>query len=297
LQTHHTHMAPPTSSSTLMDARIWAVDRAVSLPEVWALVAAFSGLVGAWRLLGVCRAARAGVKEFLESLLRLVVCGGYSAGSGGAVSEVWGLDLATMRWEAMPALVCARRGHACCVVRSALIALGGFVPCAEGAQGLVVPTSRVEMLSKGAETFVELPPLSCGAIYDAAAIAVDETSSASGQVLLLGGKNRYSSTTSSVRLVDLATGVCTLQADHPPTSALGFCDGAIAGRGHHLCGRYRGNDSRDVAAVDAGCAGCGMGGEGDACNECWARWLQRMHAKRRPLCRPWGVHNQHSCRM
>ena len=56
-------------------------------------------------------------------------------------------------------------------------------------QGLDFLTSRVEMLSKGAETSAELPPLSCGTIYGAAAIAVDETHSTSGQVLLLGGRN------------------------------------------------------------------------------------------------------------
>jgi hypothetical protein len=40
-----------------MDAGIWAFDCAVSLPEVWALVAAYySGLLGAWRPLGVCKA-------------------------------------------------------------------------------------------------------------------------------------------------------------------------------------------------------------------------------------------------
>ena len=61
-------MAPTTRAGTN-----WAVDRAVSLPEVWALIAAFSGLVGAWRLLGVCRAAREGVKEFLGTLPRLVL--------------------------------------------------------------------------------------------------------------------------------------------------------------------------------------------------------------------------------
>ena len=68
-------MAPPTASRPFIDAGIWAVDRAISLIEVWALVAAFSGLVGAWRLLGVCRAARAGAKVNLGSLPRLVVCG------------------------------------------------------------------------------------------------------------------------------------------------------------------------------------------------------------------------------
>jgi hypothetical protein len=88
----------PLTSPPLTDAGIWAVDRGVSFSEVWALVAAFDGLVGAWRLLVVCRAARVGEKEFLGSLSGLVVCGGYSAGGGGSVvSEVWGLDLATMR--------------------------------------------------------------------------------------------------------------------------------------------------------------------------------------------------------
>jgi hypothetical protein len=179
---------------------------------VWALVAVFSGLVGAWRLLGVCRAARAGAKEFLGSLPRLVVCGGHTAAAEigrGVVSEVWGLDLATMRWEAEPALLCARRGHACCAVRGALAVLGGFVPRVGEEE---IRSRRVEMLSKGAGAFIKLPPLSCGGIHGAAAIAVDETHSASGRVLLLGGY-KGGIATSSVQLVDLATGVCTPQAD------------------------------------------------------------------------------------
>jgi hypothetical protein len=46
----------------------WAVDRATGLPEVWALVAVYLGLVGAWRLMRVCKAARVGAKEFLSTL-------------------------------------------------------------------------------------------------------------------------------------------------------------------------------------------------------------------------------------
>ena len=46
----------------------WAVDRATGLPEVWGLVAAHLGLVGAWRLMRVCKAARVGAKEFLSTL-------------------------------------------------------------------------------------------------------------------------------------------------------------------------------------------------------------------------------------
>jgi hypothetical protein len=127
-------------------------------------------------------------------------------------SEVWGLDLATMRWEAMPALVCARFGHACCTVRGALVVLGGSAPSSAVPQGQA-PSSRVEMLSKGEGAFVELPPLSCGAIQGAAAITVDESHSALGQVLLIGGIDQDYTVTSSVRVVDLATGVCTPQAD------------------------------------------------------------------------------------
>jgi len=143
----------------------------------------------------------------MGTLPRLVVCGGYSrAGDGGAVSEIWGLNLATMRWKAMPALLCARSGHACCAVRGALVALGGATP---GSGIRRISTSRVEMLSKKKGAFVELPPLSCSAIYAAAAITVDESHSALGQVLLLGGRDQDNTPTSSVRLVDLATGVCT----------------------------------------------------------------------------------------
>jgi hypothetical protein len=220
----------PSPPTTRVQAKSWAVDRAVSLTEVWALVAAFSGLVGAWRLLGVCRVARAGAKEFLGTLPRLVVSGGYARNGGGEVSEVWGLDLATMRWEGMPALVNARSSHACCVMRGALVVLGGVAPCS-GIPGGRTPTSRVEMLSKRQAAFVELPPLSCGAILGAVAITVDESHSALGQVLLLGGFDRDCIQTPSVRLVDLATGVCTPQADllhaHSHFAAAQLSDGGI----------------------------------------------------------------------
>jgi hypothetical protein len=78
-----THIASPTSSPPLTETQSWATDRAVSFVEVWALVAAFNGLVGTWRLLGVWRAARAGAKEFLGTLPQLVLCGGYLGGGGG----------------------------------------------------------------------------------------------------------------------------------------------------------------------------------------------------------------------
>ena len=233
----------PSPSTTRAEADSWAVDRAVSLLEVWALVAAFSGLVGAWQLLGVCRAARAGAKEFLGTLPRLVVCGGYSSVGTPrqrTVSAVWGLDLATMRWEAMPALLRARERPACCAVRGALVVLGGLTPSTTSPDPRQLQryyrSSRVEILSKGGGAFVELPPLSCGAICGAVVIAVDESHSALGQVLLLGGKRTshvgmYTSILSA-QLVDLATGVCTLQADllHTPKllAAVRLPDGGIA---------------------------------------------------------------------
>jgi hypothetical protein len=79
-------------------------------------------------------------------------------------------------------------------------------------------SSEVEMLSSGA--FVDLPPLSCGGIHGAAAIAVDESNSAAGQVLSLGGADRfddeddeYDDFSSTVHLVDLATGACVEHSD------------------------------------------------------------------------------------
>jgi hypothetical protein len=43
------------------------------------------------------------------------------------------------------------------------------------------------MLLEGAGAFVELSPLSCGAISDAAIVVVEEKDSVQGQMLLLGG--------------------------------------------------------------------------------------------------------------
>jgi hypothetical protein len=68
----HNKMGPITRAS----AR-WAVSRAFALPEFWALVAEHSGLAGAWRLTGVCRASRVGAKVWLRTLPGLVMCGGW----------------------------------------------------------------------------------------------------------------------------------------------------------------------------------------------------------------------------
>jgi hypothetical protein len=150
----------------------------------------------------VCKAARVGATDFLKTLPGLVVSGGGIEG-WGTVEQVWRLDLATLRWEAMPALVDARCNHACCAVRDNLFVIGGAI--SEGTLG------SVEMLAQGGGAFTAQPPLTCGLIACAVAIEVIESGSAAGQVLLLGGCGEDRDPVSTVNLVDLATGVCTPQ--------------------------------------------------------------------------------------
>jgi len=104
----------------------------------------------------------------------------------------------------MPSLLTRRAVLACCVVRGALVVLGGATPSG----GF---TSSVEILSEGEGAFKELPPLSCGDMTDAAAVAVEASEGAARQVLMLGGYTENLAPVSLVHLVDLATGVCTPQ--------------------------------------------------------------------------------------
>jgi hypothetical protein len=112
-------MAPTTRA-----AARWAISRAVALPELWALVAENSGLVGAWRLTGVYVAAREGAKVWLRTLPGLVLCGGLGL-EGAVTSAVWRLDLGELRWERMSDLVLGRAHHPCCAVRGGVAVLGG----------------------------------------------------------------------------------------------------------------------------------------------------------------------------
>jgi hypothetical protein len=79
-------------------------------PEVW-------GVVGLWRLRGVCRAFRGWAQAELSSLPRLVAVGGavrIDAENESATASVESLDLATMRWSAagcMPSLPDPRFAH------------------------------------------------------------------------------------------------------------------------------------------------------------------------------------------
>jgi hypothetical protein len=56
-----------------------------------------------------------------------------------------------------------------------------------------------------------LPPLSCGPITGSVAVAIEESESELGQVLLIGGWFEGGRDSSAVLKVDLATGVCTAQ--------------------------------------------------------------------------------------
>jgi len=183
----------------------WVVQYVLALVEIWALVAQYSGLVGAWRLTGeVCRAARAGAKECLGTLPGWIVRGG-ADGYGCPGSEVWRLNMARLQWGPMPALVTARYEPACCTVRGGLVVLGGEEQVDE-------ITSKVETLSKrgGDGEFTSLPPLSFGHSV-LVALAVEESDSPKGQVLLLGGCDENNAPLSTAHLVDLATGVCRPQ--------------------------------------------------------------------------------------
>jgi hypothetical protein len=95
-------------------------------------------------------------------------------------------------------------------VRGGVVVLGGKSSDQEAA------LATVEVLKAGEHTFTALPPLSCGARTGSVALPIDESESAEGQVLLLGGCGEDGAAldeASRVVKVDLATGACT---PHPP---------------------------------------------------------------------------------
>jgi hypothetical protein len=125
--------------------------------------------------------------------------------------------MASLQWQSMPAHVTARIDHACCAGRGSIAVIGGDTLI--GNQFTM--TADLEVLSSGeGGRFMSLPPLSCGEICGAATIAVEESDSAAGQVLLLGGRDPSSHPLFTVQLVDLATGVCTPQPHLLPRSRI-----------------------------------------------------------------------------
>jgi hypothetical protein len=243
---------PPTTRRARAD---WAISHVLALPELWAIVAEHSGVVGAWRLTGVCRASRVGAKEWLRTLPGLVVCGGRTGGVGERTSEVWRLDLGALRWEHVSDLTLERVNPACCAVRGGVVVLGGFVEGEddwtdseyseqEAHEHETTTDASVEILAHDAEvrveaeestTFTALPPLSCGPIACSVAVTIEESESELGQVLLIGGwTTPLGGSSAAVHEVDLATGACTPQ---PPLlfhrgplygcAAVRFADGRV----------------------------------------------------------------------
>jgi len=209
--------APPSARAESAAASVLA------LCELWLIIAAHSGVVGAWRLAGVCRAARQGAKEWLRILPGLVVCGGLTS-AGGYTREMWRLNMGELRWERQPDLTTGRAAHACCTVRKSIVVLGGLAVEQAGRGinayvhnlGFGVSEAGVETLGfslseAGENIFKMMPPLSCGPVHSHAAVMIDESKSAQGQVLLIGGFDDEHESSARVQKVDLATGVCTAQ--------------------------------------------------------------------------------------
>jgi hypothetical protein len=154
------------------------------------------------------------------------------------------------RWERMSDLALARQGPACCTVREGLVVLGGehtsFKPGENEVEDCF--TASVEILEFGSEPEekIILPPLSCGPRADAAAVAIDESESEQGQVLLIGGCSE-GVVTSEVHKVDLATGVFTpLPAFLSPRRAI--CTAARLPDGRVVC---VGKNDGDVEGITA----------------------------------------------
>jgi hypothetical protein len=183
----------------------WAIARVFALVELWALIAQHSGLVGAWRLKRVCKAAREGAKVWLRTLPGLVVCGGFGR-LREITNAVWRLDLGKLRWERMSDLVLPRAHHVSCAVRGGVVVLGGKHTWFKRGENEMADcfTASVEVLDNDSE----VPPLSRGPRVDAAAVAIDESESEQGHVLHIGGGDGHM-ITSAVQKVDLATGECT----------------------------------------------------------------------------------------
>jgi hypothetical protein len=109
----------------------------------------------------------------------------------------------------------------------------------------------------------------CGGIVGAAAVAVEESNSAAGQVLLVGGGDEDFDPVSTVQLVDLATGACAQQPDllhrRVDPAAGRLPDGRIVCAG----GVGGGTTSAEVCGPpEHGGGGCSMGLERAPRDEC-----------------------------
>jgi hypothetical protein len=71
-------MAPPVTRARAN----WAVEQATGLPEFWAIVSKYRGIVGTCQLLRVCKASHAGGTEHLRTV----------PGAGGVRRACWGCE-------------------------------------------------------------------------------------------------------------------------------------------------------------------------------------------------------------
>jgi hypothetical protein len=110
---------------------------------------------------------------------------------------------------------------------------------------------------------VSHPPLSCGGVFGVAAITMEESDSAAGQVLLLGGPDSSHHPLSTVQLVDLATGMCTTQPHLLRSRA--YPAAARLPDGRVVCvGSVGRGDAPSSAEISMEFAGAGSAGRGMA---------------------------------
>ena len=138
--------------------------------------------------------------------------GGYLRGP--LTAAMWKLNPGELRWERMHDLMRGRAEHACCAVRRGVVVLGGTF---EGQAGGLETTASVEISGYDSDAqehiFRALPPLTRGVVYQSVAVAIEESASELGQVLLIGGQDEDDEMSSAVHLVDLViSGVVPLRA-------------------------------------------------------------------------------------
>ena len=221
---------------------------------------------------------------------------------GPLTAAMWKLNLGELRWErmhdVMHDLMRGRAEHACCAVRGGFVVLGGTF---EGQAGGLEATASVEISGYDSDAqehiFRALPPLTRGVVYQSVAVAIEESASELGQVLLIGGQDEDDEMSSAVHLVDLATGVCTAQSRL--VSSQGYLGGCSAARlldGRIVC---LGEDFAQATLHHTAqvLEPPTQGSESEASWQCRYLpsmsvghiWRQRVRAERRPLRRVWRL--------
>ena len=298
LEQHHQHRLEDE------DATEEATSRVCALSEMWLLFAKLGGdFVEAWRWRSVCRASNDGVRQWLRTLPGVVVCGGVTT-SGAAVGsdrelcDVWRLDMATLRWDALPHLRSPRYSHACCVVNTRnLVVLGGRSDAGYCDTVEILRHGRGATAAVGTEaaaaaddddaphaSFENLPSLSCGALRGGCSALplaadqlveeeeeegveknLDDVDTHLGRVMLIGQlqEHREHADVVTVHRVDLVTGVCLRQPPllRPRTcfSATRLPDGRVICVGQLQPGATAAGGGAGAPAAGGGAAGAAAG--------------------------------------